>query len=79
MSLDTLMRPKRKSAPPPDERVIVIALKDTPAYRAWFDMLSERTLIPAANVVRDALAKWAADRGLPPPPPSVGRRRRRLE
>jgi hypothetical protein len=62
---------KRKAAQP-DERVAVVVLKDTPAYRDWVDGLSRSTLIPVATIVRDALAKWAADRGLPPPPHGPG-------
>lgn len=49
-------------------RDTVIVLKDSEEYREWFAGLSEATLIPGATIVRDALAKWAADRGLPPPP-----------
>jgi hypothetical protein len=59
-----------------DERVAVIVLKDTPDYRNWLIGLSEATLISTATIVRDALAKWAAERGLPAPPTVPGRRRR---
>jgi hypothetical protein len=60
-----------------DRRVAVIVLKDTPAYRDWVVSLTEATLIPTATIVRDALSKWAADRGLPAPPSGPSRRGRR--
>jgi len=74
----------RKKAPverPADNREIVIVLKDSSEYRAWFDGLSEQTLIPGASIVRDALAMWAEARGLAPPPTGARRRsgRRRTE
>lgn len=71
------MAKKKTVAPPSDDRVIVIALKDTEEYRDWADSLSEVTLIPLATIVRDALAQWAAARDLPPPPAATLRRRRR--
>jgi hypothetical protein len=72
------MARKKKDAPQPtDDRVIVVVLKDTEEYRDWVDGLSESTLIPVASIVRDALAKWAQERGLPSPPASAVRRRRR--
>jgi hypothetical protein len=67
----------KDAAPPPDDRVIVVVLKDSEEYRDWVDGLSESTLIPVATIVRDALTKWAEDRGLPAPPTSAVRRRRR--
>jgi hypothetical protein len=69
---------QRGKAPekPQDERVAVIVLKDTRDYRDWLTGLSETTLISTATIVRDALSKWAADRGLPAPPTVPGRRRR---
>jgi hypothetical protein len=62
---------KRKPARP-DDRVAVIVLKDSAEYRDWVDGLSKATLIPVATIVRDALAKWAVDRGLPRPPSGPG-------
>jgi hypothetical protein len=62
---------KRKEAKP-DTRVAVVVLKDSVEYRDWVDSLSKSTLIPVATIVRDALAKWAADRGFPPPPSGPG-------
>ncbi len=57
-------KPRRKT----NDRVAIIVLKDSYEYRHWFMGLTEATLIPASVIVRDALAKWAAERGLPPPP-----------
>ena len=71
------MAKKKTAAPPPDDRVTVIVLKDSEEYRDWVDDLSRATLIPVATIIRDALAKWAADRKLPAPPPSAVRQRRR--
>jgi hypothetical protein len=72
------MKPKRAeegpAAKPRDDRVAVIVLKDSREYRDWVVGLTEATLIPTATIVRDALARWAADRGLPPPPSGPNRR-----
>jgi hypothetical protein len=68
---------KRKRAAPPDNRVAVIVLKDSREYRDWFNSLSDATLIDAATMVRDALAKWAEARGLPAPPAGSIRPRRK--
>lgn len=79
MAQATLERPvarKRKKPASRDDRVTVINLKDRADYRAWVDGLSDSTLIPVATIVRDALAKWAADRGLPPPPSGPGSERK---
>lgn len=64
----------KKTERPPDDREIVIVLKDTPEYREWFDGLSEQTLIAGATIVRDALAAWAEARGLTAPPSGPRRR-----
>jgi hypothetical protein len=70
--------PKRKTPDVPDDaRVAAIVLKDTPKYRDWLTGLSEATLIPVSTIVRDALSKWAADRGLPPPPSGPSKSTRR--
>lgn len=72
-----LMEPRvgrKRKAARPDDRVAVVVLKDSAHYRDWVDSLSATTLIPVATIVRDALARWAADRGLPPPPSGPGAR-----
>lgn len=51
-----------------DERVAVIVLKGTPDYRKWLIDISRDSLIPISAIVRDALAKWAKQRGYPDPP-----------
>src|SRR5262245_60705232 len=77
-----MARPKRRATKasdnPEDLRVAAVVLKDTPEYRDWLTGLSEATLIPVATIVRDALAKWAADRGLPGPPGGAIRSQRRI-
>ncbi len=50
------------------ERVTIMMLKGSPEYREWLSGLSKRTLIASTAIVRDALAKWARDRGSPEPP-----------
>lgn len=76
---DLMARPKRGAPQPPEDvRVAAVVLKDTPEYRDWLTMLSQSTLIPVATIVRDALAKWAADRGLPGPPEGATRSQRRV-
>jgi len=62
------MARKKRSKAKSNGREIVIVLKDSAEYRDWFAGLTQATLIPATTIVRDALAKWAAERGLPPPP-----------
>src|SRR5215210_7860413 len=74
-----MARPKRKADDTfDDRRVAAVVLKDTPEYRDWLPGLSEQTLIPVATIVRDALARWAADRGLPGPPSGPTRSQRRV-
>jgi hypothetical protein len=74
-----MARPKRGAAQAhEDVRVAAVVLKDTPEYRDWLTGLSESTLISVATIVRDALAKWAADRNLPPPPEGATRSQRRI-
>ncbi len=77
VDLITMTAKNKKPTPRLDDREIVIVLKDNRDYRLWFDGLSDATLIAGASIVRDALSKWAAARGLPAPPPSSGRRHRR--
>jgi hypothetical protein len=50
------------------ERFSVLNLKGSAEYRDWLGTLSEESLIPIAVIVRDALAKWAKERGYPSPP-----------
>jgi hypothetical protein len=74
-----MARPKRKATEAPDDvRVAAVVLKDTPEYRDWLTGLSSATLIPIATIVRDALARWAADRGFPAPPSGAARSPRRI-
>lgn len=72
MQLVTRTMGRKRKPTNADDRVAVIVLKDTPNYRDWVDGLSQVTLIPVATIVRDALARWAAERGLPPPPHGPG-------
>jgi hypothetical protein len=63
----------KKKAPEPkeaskDERVAVIVLKGSHEYREWLNSMSKDTLIPVASIVRDAVAKWATQRGYSSPP-----------
>lgn len=60
-------KPKANTEPG-DKRVAVIVLKGTPEYREWLGAISRETLIPIASIVRDAVAKWAKQRGYPEPP-----------
>jgi hypothetical protein len=74
-----MARPKSKGADVPDDRrVAAVVLKDSPEYRDWLAGLAEATLIPVATIVRDALARWAEERGLPPPPGTPLRSHRRV-
>lgn len=74
-----MARPKQKAPDPPDDRrVTAIVLKDTPEYRDWLTGLSDSTLIPVATIVRDALARWAAERSLPEPPSGPIRSQRKI-
>jgi hypothetical protein len=74
-----MARPKHQPTDSPDDRrVAAIVLKDTPEYRDWLTGLSEATLIPVATIVRDALARWAADRQLPGPPTGPMKSQRKI-
>ena len=67
----TLMAKKRATTAKEgqaDERVAVVVLKDSVAYKEWVDGISRDSLIPVASIFRDAVSKWAAQRGYPPPP-----------
>ena len=67
----TMGRPKRgtkKKPVPPDDRVAIIHLKGSPEYRDWLNAMSDDSLIPVTSIVRDALSKWAKQRGYPEPP-----------
>ena len=50
------------------ERISVYNLKGSPEYRDWLNEISGHTLINTSVIIRDALAKWANERGLPSPP-----------
>lgn len=58
----------KPKAPPAEERVAVVVLKGSPEYRDWLNGISQDSLIPVASIVRDALAKWANQRGYSEPP-----------
>lgn len=74
-----MTRPKKRAADNPDDlRVAAVVLKDTPEYRDWLTGLSAATLIPVATIVRDALAKWASEKGLSDPPSGPTRSQRRI-
>lgn len=76
-----MARPKSKrkaTVAPDDVRVAAVVLKDTPEYRDWLTGLSDATLIPVATIVRDALSRWAADRGLAGPPGSAAKSQRKV-
>jgi Meiotically Up-regulated Gene 113 (MUG113) protein len=49
-------------------RISVYNLKGSPEYRDWLNGLSAASLITTSAIIRDALAKWAKERGCPPPP-----------
>jgi hypothetical protein len=64
---------RQKKAPDPAPEmsggfVSVINLKGTPALRDWLSTLSRATHIPAAAIVRLALAEWASKHGHASPP-----------
>lgn len=75
--LEAPTRMARKKRRRTNGREIVIVLKDSAEYRDWFAGLSAATLIPGAAIVRDALARWAAERGLSAPPGGAFRRKGR--
>jgi hypothetical protein len=58
----------KPSGSPSAERVAVVVLKGTPEYRDWLNEISKESLIPVASIVRDALSKWAKERGYPKSP-----------
>jgi hypothetical protein len=50
------------------ERLSVLNLKGSPEYHDWLGLISKKSLIPITTIVRDALSKWAKERGYPAPP-----------
>jgi hypothetical protein len=64
MAKKKAVRPKDQG----DDRVAVVVLKGSAEYREWLNGISRETLIPVAAIVRDALAKWAKQRGHAEPP-----------
>jgi hypothetical protein len=60
------------SAPPAavasDVRISVYNLKGSPEYRDWLNGLSKKSLINSSAIIRDALSRWAKERGYPDPP-----------
>jgi hypothetical protein len=66
-----MARKKEAPAPPPKASrgfVSIINLKGSAAYRDWLSGLSKKTHIPAAMIVRLALADWAKQNGHASPP-----------
>jgi hypothetical protein len=66
------MAKKRQARKPPPEsdraQLSVINLKGTGEFRDWLAGVSKSTHIPAASIVRLALAEWAGKHGHPAPP-----------
>jgi hypothetical protein len=58
-------RPKVETS---KERLSVFSLKGSPEYRDWLNMLSDKSRITVATIVRDSVAEWAKKRGYPAPP-----------
>jgi hypothetical protein len=48
--------------------VSIATLKGSHEYREWLNSMSKDTLIPVASIVRDAVSKWAVQRGYTAPP-----------
>lgn len=57
-------------------RIPAVLVRDSAEYREWVRGLSKATMVSISDITRDALAKWAADRGLPPPPSGPGSERK---
>jgi hypothetical protein len=69
--MSVMARKKVVPAPAPETSggfVSIINLKGSAAYRGWLSGLSKKTHIPAAAIVRLALAEWASRNGHPSPP-----------
>jgi hypothetical protein len=48
----------------------VISVRGSREYKVWLAGLSKATLVPVTVIVRDAVARWAAERGHKPQPPA---------
>jgi hypothetical protein len=62
---------KKKAKPKPKpslERLSVLNLKGSPEYREWLSEISYESRIAVSVIVRDAVAKWAEERGYSQPP-----------
>lgn len=66
-------KPENERSGRADRRTIIV-LKGTAAYQAWLDGAVEKTRMPASVLIDVAVAKWAADNGLPEPPSRLGGR-----
>jgi hypothetical protein len=47
----------------------VISVRGTREYKVWLAGLSKATLVPTSVIIRDAVARWAAERGHKVTPP----------
>jgi hypothetical protein len=47
----------------------VISVRGSREYKVWLSGLSKATLVPVTVIVRDAVARWAAERGHTIKPP----------
>lgn len=66
-------KPEDRRSGRADRRTIIV-LKGTAAYQDWLDGAAEKTRMPASVIFDVAVAKWAADNGLPEPPSRLGGR-----
>ena len=53
---------------PSTTRLSVLNLKGSPDYRDWLNEISDQSLIPVTSIMRNAVAKWAKERGYREPP-----------
>ncbi len=59
---------KQRPVASAEERESVIHMKGSPAYVDWLEETHQKTHIPKVQIVRLALADWAAKMKLPKPP-----------
>jgi hypothetical protein len=69
MGVQAMVKEKKVLVEQPDnDRVSVIHLKGSKAYRKWLADATRETKYPQAVIVRWAVAQWAESQGLNPPP-----------
>lgn len=61
-------KPAESAAAAETDRETIINMKGSPEYAQWLEAIHRKTYIPKVQIVRLALAEWAAKNGHDAPP-----------